>query len=90
LRSDASKNARLRFGCLTYVKSTEKTTTSIKLRLDRFIGGSVSVLPLTAESRLLRLVTRSRQVFTKRMRVGISTGAYELIHPRRLRPPEGP
>jgi hypothetical protein len=36
------KNAHLRFGWLTYVKSTEKTTTSIKLRLDRFIG---EVLP---------------------------------------------
>jgi hypothetical protein len=33
------KNA---FGWLTYVKSTEKTTTSIKLRLNRFIG---EVLP---------------------------------------------
>jgi superfamily II DNA or RNA helicase len=32
------KNAHLRFGWLTYVKSTEKTTTSMKLRLDRFIG----------------------------------------------------
>ena len=32
------KNAHLRFGWPTYVKSTEKTTTSIKLRLDRFIG----------------------------------------------------
>ncbi len=32
------KNAHLRFGWLTYVKSTEKTTASIKLRLDRFIG----------------------------------------------------
>jgi hypothetical protein len=36
------KNAHLRFGWLTYVKSTEKTTTSVKLRLDRFIG---EVLP---------------------------------------------
>lgn len=32
------KNAHLRFGWLTYVKSTEKTTTSIRLHLDRFIG----------------------------------------------------
>src|SRR6266536_677804 len=32
------KNAHLRFGWLTYVKSTEKATTSIKLHLDRFIG----------------------------------------------------
>lgn len=29
------KNARLRFGWLSYVKSTEKTTTSINLRLHR-------------------------------------------------------
>src|ERR1700688_4356429 len=36
------KNAHLKFGWLTYVKSTEKTTASIKLRLDRFIG---EVLP---------------------------------------------
>ena len=32
------KNAHLRFGWLTYVKVTDKTTTNIKLRLDRFIG----------------------------------------------------
>jgi hypothetical protein len=32
------KNAHLRFGWLTYVRSTEKSTTSTKLRLDRFIG----------------------------------------------------
>jgi hypothetical protein len=31
------KNAHLRLGWLTNVKSTEKTTTSIKLHLDRFI-----------------------------------------------------
>ena len=39
------KNAHLRFGWLTYVKSMEKTTTSIKLPLDRFIG---EVLPDSA------------------------------------------
>jgi hypothetical protein len=38
LRNDPLKNARLRFGWLTHVKSTEKTTTSIKLRLGRLIG----------------------------------------------------
>ncbi len=43
------KNAHLRFGWLTYVKSTEKTTTSIKLRLDRFIG-EVLPDPQTGES----------------------------------------
>jgi hypothetical protein len=31
------KNAHLRFGWLTYVKCTDRTTTSFKLRLDRFI-----------------------------------------------------
>jgi len=36
------KNAHLRFGWLSYVKSREKTPTSIKLHLDRFIG---EVLP---------------------------------------------
>ena len=39
------KNAHLRFGWLTYVKSTEKTTTSIRLRLDRFIGEVLPILP---------------------------------------------
>jgi hypothetical protein len=32
------KNAHLRFGWLTYIRMTEKATTHIKLRLDRFIG----------------------------------------------------
>ena len=36
------KNAHLRFGWLTYVKSTEKTTTSIKLRLGPLYRGSVA------------------------------------------------
>jgi len=37
-RPSPGLDADLRFGWLTYVKSTEKTTTSIRLRLDRFIG----------------------------------------------------
>ena len=32
------KNAHVRFGWLTYFKRTEKTTTTFKLRMDRFIG----------------------------------------------------
>ena len=32
------KNAHLRFGWLTYFRRTEKTTTTFRLRLDRFIG----------------------------------------------------
>ena len=46
------KNAHLRFGWLTYVKSTEKTTTSIKLRsLDRFIGEVLPDPPRQAKAR---------------------------------------
>jgi len=44
------KNAHLRFGWLTYVKSTEKTTTSIKLRMDRFIGEVLPDPPPTSKS----------------------------------------
>jgi hypothetical protein len=83
------KNAHLRFGWLTYVKSTETTTTSIKLRLDRFMGGSDSVLPLNAESRLLRLVTRSRALFTNaiagpgfRLSPSCSLIRFGLVFPR--------
>jgi len=38
------KNAHLRFGWLTYVKTTEKAVTNIRLRLDRFIGESCQTL----------------------------------------------
>jgi uncharacterized protein (DUF1330 family) len=47
------KNAYLRFGWLTYVKSTEKTTTSIKLRLDRFIGEMLPDPPRQAKAHLI-------------------------------------
>lgn len=43
------KNAHLRFGWLTYVKSTEKTTTSIGLHLDRFIGEALPDPPRQAK-----------------------------------------
>ena len=46
------KNAHLRFGWLTYVKTTEKTTTSIKLRLDRFIGEVLPDPPRQAKAHL--------------------------------------
>jgi hypothetical protein len=32
------KNAHLRFGWLSYFKRTERTTTTFRLRMDRFIG----------------------------------------------------
>jgi hypothetical protein len=50
------KNAHLRFGWLTYVKSTEKTTTSIKLRLDRFIGEALPDPPRQAKAHLISVI----------------------------------
>ena len=44
------KNAHLRFGWLTYVKSTEKTTTSIKLRLGSLHRRGVARSTATGES----------------------------------------
>ena len=50
------KNAHLRFGWLTYLKSTEKTTTSIKLRLDRFIGEVLPDPPRQAKAQLISVI----------------------------------
>ena len=56
------KNAYLRFGWLTYVKSTEKTTTSIKLRLDRFIGEVLPDPPRQATAHLISVIGGDTQV----------------------------
>jgi hypothetical protein len=56
------KNAHLRFGWLTYVKSTEKTTTSIKLRLDRFIGEVSPDPPRQAKAHLISVIGGDTQV----------------------------
>lgn len=56
------KNAHLRFGWLTYIKSTEKTTTSIKLRLDRFIGEVLPDPPRQAKAHLISVVGGDTQV----------------------------
>jgi hypothetical protein len=56
------KNAHLRFGWLTYVKSTEKTTTSIRLRLDRFIGEVLPDPPRQAKAHLLSVIGGDTQV----------------------------
>jgi hypothetical protein len=56
------KNAHLRFGWLTYVKSTERTTTSIKLRLDRFIGESLPDPPRQAKAHLISVVGGDTQI----------------------------
>jgi hypothetical protein len=56
------KNAHLRFGWLTYVKSTEKTTTTIKLRLDRFIGEVLPDPPRQAKAHLISVIGGDTQI----------------------------
>jgi hypothetical protein len=56
------KNAHLRFGWLTYIKSTEKTTTSIKLRLDRFIGEVLPEPPRQAKAHLISVIGGDTQI----------------------------
>ncbi|HJT71555.1 MAG TPA: hypothetical protein VJ731_15250 [Terriglobales bacterium] len=56
------KNAHLRFGWLTYVKSSEKTTTSIKLRLDRFIGEVLPDPPRQAKAHFISVIGGDTQV----------------------------
>ena len=56
------KNAHLRFGWLTYMKSTEKTTTSIKLRLDRFIGEVLPDPPRQAKAHLISVIGGDTQI----------------------------
>ena len=56
------KNAHLRFGWLMYVKSTEKTTTSIKLHLDRFIGELLPDPPRQAKAHFISVVGGDTQI----------------------------
>jgi len=56
------KNAHLRFGWLMYVKSTEKTTTSIKLHLDRFIGEMLPDPPRQAKAHLISVIGGDTQI----------------------------
>ena len=56
------KNAHLRFGWLTYVKSTEKTTTNIRLRLDRFIGEILPGPPRQAKAHFISVVGGDTQI----------------------------
>jgi hypothetical protein len=56
------KNAHLRFGWLTYVKCTEKTTTSIRLCLDRFIGEVLPDPPRQAKAHLISVIGGDTQI----------------------------
>jgi hypothetical protein len=56
------KNAHLRFGWLTYLKMTEKTTTHFKLRLDRFIGEVLPDPPRQAKAHLISVIGSDTQL----------------------------
>jgi hypothetical protein len=56
------KNAHLRFGWLTYVKTTEKAVTNIRLRLDRFIGEVFPHPPRQAKAHFLSVVGGDTQI----------------------------
>jgi len=71
------KNAHLRFGWLTYVKSTEKTTTSIKLRLDRFIGEALPDPPRQAKAHLISVIGGDTQIAA--VQAAISLGDRFLV-----------
>lgn len=56
------KNAHLRFGWLTYMKVTEKTTTHFKVRLDRFIGEVLPDPPRQAKAHFLSVFGTDTQI----------------------------
>jgi len=56
------KDAHLRFGWLTYVKVTEKITTNVKLRLDRFIGELLPDPPRQAKAHLISVIGGDTQI----------------------------
>lgn len=56
------KNAHLRFGWLTYMKMTEKSTTHFKVRLDRFIGEVLPDPPRQAKAHFLSVFGTDTQV----------------------------
>lgn len=56
------KNAHLRFGWLTYIRMTEKATTHIQLRLDRFIGEALPDPPRQAKAHLISVVGSDTQI----------------------------
>ena len=56
------KNAHFRFGWLTYVKMTEKSTTHFKVRLDRFIGEVLPDPPRQAKAHFLSVLGTDTQI----------------------------
>lgn len=78
------KNAHLRFGWLTYVKSTEKTTTSIKLRLDRFIGEVLPDPPRQAKAHLISVIGGDTQISA--INAAISLGDRFMVEAPEVQP----
>jgi hypothetical protein len=78
------KNAHLRFGWLTYVKSTEKTTTSIKLPLDRFIGEVLPDPPRQAKAHLISVIGGDSQIAA--ISAAISLGDRFLVEGPEVQP----
>src|ERR1700728_2978343 len=68
------KNAHLRFGLLTYVKSTENTTTSIKLRLDRFIGETLPDPPRQVKAHLISVIGGDTQIAAVSAAISLGDG----------------
>lgn len=56
------KNAHLRFGWLTYFKRTEKTTTTFRLRMDRFIGEVEPDPPRQARAHFISVLGGDTQI----------------------------
>jgi len=69
------KNAHLRFGWLTYVKSTEKTTTSIKLHLDRFVGELLPDPPRQAKAHLISVIGGHTQISAISAAISLEIGS---------------
>jgi len=77
-------NAHLRFGWLTYVKMTEKTTTNVRLRLDRFIGEMSPDPPRQARAHLISVVGGDTQISA--VSAAISMGEKFLVEGPGLAP----
>jgi len=78
------KNAHLRFGWLTYVRCTEKTTTSIRLRLDRFMGEVLPDPPRQAKAHLISVIGGDTQVAA--VRAAISMGESFMVEAPEVQP----
>lgn len=70
------KNAHLRFGWLTYIRVTEKTTTHIKLRLDRFIGEVLPDPPRQAKAHLISVVGSDTQIAAISCAISCTRGSW--------------